>query len=92
MMVVSSDEPFAALHDADSDELTYLPLLAGLSLIENQADYKYLEMGPQSFMTLEIHPQANQRNRSKGPRSKSRGQRINTVHKPPSTTAFGCFE
>ena len=56
MMIVSSDQPFAALRDNDSDELTYVPLLAGLSLIENQADYKYLQMGPQSFMTLVIHP------------------------------------
>ena len=32
--------------DADGEELTYFPLMAGLSLIEHQADYKYIQMGP----------------------------------------------
>lgn len=59
MMIVSSDERFATFDDCDSEELTYSPPLAGLSLIESQADYKYLQMGPQSFMTLVIEPQVN---------------------------------
>lgn len=91
MMIVSSEEQFDTFQDGDTEELTYLPLLAGLSLIESQADYKYLQMGPQSFMTLVIEPQANQRHRSRGTRSKSRGLRSNTLE-GQSSSAFGCFD
>lgn len=58
-MIVSSEEQFATFADGDTEELTYLPPLAGLSLIESRADYKYLQMGPQSFMTLVVEPGAN---------------------------------
>ena len=56
MMLVTADEVPQRLpdEDADGEELTYFPLMAGLSLIENQADYKYIQMGPQSYMTLVI--------------------------------------
>lgn len=90
MMIVTSEEISEQLagEDADGEELTYFPLMAGLSLIENQADYKYIQMGPQSYMTLVI-----QQNRHKSAtRSKSRGalNRSNTHDK--NSSAFGCFE
>jgi hypothetical protein len=56
MMLVTAEEVSQLLPDenAEGEELTYFPLMAGLSLIENQADYKYIQMGPQSYMTLVI--------------------------------------
>ena len=77
MMLVTSLDSFKdcpASHP--TDRLTYAPLLAGISLIHSQADYKYLQMGPQSYMTLVIqNDKVVGRSRSKGAlaRSKSRG-------------------
>ena len=44
MMIVTSDDQPQELPNQDSfgEELTYFPLMAGVSLIENNADYKYI--------------------------------------------------
>lgn len=42
-MIVTSDELSEQVpEDAEGEDLTYFPLMAGLSLIESQADYKYI--------------------------------------------------
>lgn len=90
MMVVTSESltQQMATEDADGEELTYFPLMAGLSLIENQADYKYIQMGPQSYMTLVI-----QQNRNKAAhRSKSRDLRRSNTNISNNHSAFGCFD
>lgn len=56
MVIVTSDDrpQLNPNEDDEGKELTYFPLMAGLSLIEHQADYKYIQMGPTSYMTLVI--------------------------------------
>jgi len=72
------------------DELTYFPMMAGLSLIDNAAQYKYIQMGPQSFMTVVI-PKNKRPNRSK-----SRGLSRHDTYQGNNTCGtggpFGCLD
>ena len=39
--------------------MSYEPFLSGISLIEKVTQYKYIEMGPQTYMTLMIPANEN---------------------------------
>jgi hypothetical protein len=63
MIMVASDKSYPL----QTDSLFVSPNLVGITLIEVQAQYKYIDMGQDTFMTLVI-PQNNNNSRPKSSR------------------------